>query len=348
MAVNLKQTIDLNTLAANGSPSVNLPKQRTVKRKPDEAEAELLKEELSNEALPEEAVQLAQVSENPNTEGGASNDKVATPPLASGGAVASGSASSAAAGVSSGAMGVSAGTIDLVLLSSVGLATVASTGLADAVGGDGGNGGNPPVVGPVITSDGGAATAAKPMLESTFDITRLIVTTVEATVAAGADKVFRIAGGVDAAKFTINRVTGVLSFRAEADFERPTFAGNKVYEVIVSVTSNGLTDTQAITVRIGNDPNELAIRPVLEDKFDYTDIAFFTAQVGTTVAPGVTCAASAANQPVPRTSDVVSRLGSRSSDGTSLVATSVPSARGTRSSGACASDMNSRWTHDDW
>jgi hypothetical protein len=67
-----------------------------------------------------------------------------------------------------------------------------------------------------------------------------------------------------------------------------------------------------------------------------------------TVAPGVTFAASAANQPVPRTSDVVSRLGSRSSDGSALVATSVPSARGTRSSGACASDMNSRWTQDDW
>jgi len=287
MAVNLKQTIDLNTLAANGSSSVNLPKQRTVKRKPDEAEAELLKEELSNEALPEEAVQFAQVSENPNTEGSASSDKVAAPPLASGGAAASGSASSAAAGVSSGAMGVSAGTIDLVLLSSVGLATVASTGLADAVSGDGGNGGNPPAVGPVITSDGGGAAASIAMLESTSNVTRINVATIEATVAAGADKVFRIAGGVDAAKFTINLDTGVLSFRAEADFERPTFAGNKVYEVIVSVTSNGLTDTQAITVRIGNDPNELVIRPVLDDKFDYTDIAFFTAQVGTLAAPGV-------------------------------------------------------------
>src|SRR5206468_11734314 len=67
-----------------------------------------------------------------------------------------------------------------------------------------------------------------------------------------------------------------------------------------------------------------------------------------TVAPGFTWAASAANQPVPSTSDVVSRLGIRSSDGTPGVGTSVPSASGTRSTGACARVMNSRWTHDDW
>ena len=30
------------------------------------------------------------------------------------------------------------------------------------------------------------------------------------------------------------------------------------------------------------------------------------------------------------------------------VGTSVPSASGTRSTGACARVMNSRWTHDDW
>ena len=35
-------------------------------------------------------------------------------------------------------------------------------------------------------------------------------------------------------------------------------------------------------------------------------------------------------------------------DGTSGVGTSVPSANGTRSTGACARVMNSRWTHDDW
>src|ERR1700678_2167491 len=68
----------------------------------------------------------------------------------------------------------------------------------------------------------------------------------------------------------------------------------------------------------------------------------------TTVEPGCTRAASAAYQPVPSTSDVANKLGIRSSAGTSAVATSVPSASGTRASGACAPDMNSRCTHDDW
>ncbi len=38
----------------------------------------------------------------------------------------------------------------------------------------------------------------------------------------------------------------------------------------------------------------------------------------------------------------------RSSGGIASVATSVPSASGTRARGACAPLMNSRCTHDDW
>src|SRR5438445_4013970 len=48
-----------------------------------------------------------------------------------------------------------------------------------------------------------------------------------------------------------------------------------------------------------------------------------------TVEPGLTFAASAANHPVPMTSDNVNRLGMRSSEGISDVATRVPSASGT-------------------
>src|SRR5206468_9011088 len=68
----------------------------------------------------------------------------------------------------------------------------------------------------------------------------------------------------------------------------------------------------------------------------------------TTGAPGFTFAASAANQPVPKTSEAVSRLGITSFEGTLGVATSVPSASGTRNSGACAPLRNSRWMQDDW
>src|SRR5437870_8858852 len=67
-----------------------------------------------------------------------------------------------------------------------------------------------------------------------------------------------------------------------------------------------------------------------------------------TVAPGFTLAASAANQPVPITSERVRRLGIMSADGTSGVATSVPLASGMRTTGACASPTNSLCWHDDW
>ena len=68
----------------------------------------------------------------------------------------------------------------------------------------------------------------------------------------------------------------------------------------------------------------------------------------TTVLPGFTFAASAANQPVPSTSDAAKRLGIKSSDGIPGVATSVPSASGTRSRPACAPPTSSRFWHDDW
>ena len=64
----------------------------------------------------------------------------------------------------------------------------------------------------------------------------------------------------------------------------------------------------------------------------------------TTVPPGFTFAASAANRPVPITSERARRLGIMSVSGTSRVATSVPSARGTRMYGACAPTTGSkRW-----
>src|SRR5260221_13821851 len=67
-----------------------------------------------------------------------------------------------------------------------------------------------------------------------------------------------------------------------------------------------------------------------------------------TVAPGLTFAASAANQPVPITSESAKRLGISSSDGISGVATRVPSASGTRRNGAWAPPTNSFCWQDVW
>src|SRR5436309_3041470 len=59
-------------------------------------------------------------------------------------------------------------------------------------------------------------------------------------------------------------------------------------------------------------------------------------------------AADAANEPVPMTSESVNKLGIKSSEGISGVATKVPSASGTRSTGACAPPTSSRCWQDDW
>ena len=100
---------------------------------------------------------------------------------------------------------------------------------------------------PAITSNGGGATAAVSVAENTT-----AVTTVTATDAdAGATLTYTIAGGADAARFTINATTGVLSFVSAPDFEAPTDAGGQQRlrrEVQVSDGTN--TDTQDIAVTV--------------------------------------------------------------------------------------------------
>lgn len=106
---------------------------------------------------------------------------------------------------------------------------------------------------PVITSNGGGATAVISVPEGSTS-----VTTVTAT---DSDKpaqtlTYTITGGADAAKFTINPATGVLTFVKVPDFESPTDAGsNNVYNLVVTVTDSGagnLTDTQSIAVNVTN------------------------------------------------------------------------------------------------
>ena len=86
---------------------------------------------------------------------------------------------------------------------------------------------------PLITSNGGGATAAVSVAEN-----GTAVTTVSASDAdAGATLTYSIAGGADAAKFTINTTTGALSFVAAPNVEGPTDAGgNNVYDVQVQVS----------------------------------------------------------------------------------------------------------------
>ncbi len=101
---------------------------------------------------------------------------------------------------------------------------------------------------PVITGNGGAATASINMAENST-----AVTTVTATDAdlPGATLVYSITGGADAARFSIDASTGLLSIVTAPDYENPADAnGDNVYQVTVQASDGSLTDTQALSISV--------------------------------------------------------------------------------------------------
>ncbi|WP_290661605.1 DUF4347 domain-containing protein, partial [Aquabacterium sp.] len=108
---------------------------------------------------------------------------------------------------------------------------------------------------PVISSNGGGASASVNVRE-----TLTAVTTVTATDVDSASLTYSISGGADSAKFSINGTTGVLTFVAAPDFEAPTDVGaNNVYDLIVRVSDGTLTDTQAIAVTVTDVSSSLVV-----------------------------------------------------------------------------------------
>ncbi len=110
----------------------------------------------------------------------------------------------------------------------------------------------PPNAAPTITSNGGGPTANVNVAEN-----QTAVTTVTSTDVDAGTPTYTISGGADAALFTINSVSGALSFISAPNFESPTDSGgNNVYDVQIQVSDgNGGFDTQdiAVTVTDAND-----------------------------------------------------------------------------------------------
>jgi len=101
---------------------------------------------------------------------------------------------------------------------------------------------------PVITSNGGGATAAISLVEN-----GLSVTTVRATDPENAALVYSISAGVDAARFTIDSSTGALRFVASPNYEAPTDSDlNNVYLLTVKVSDGFNIDTQALSITVIN------------------------------------------------------------------------------------------------
>ncbi|WP_301750354.1 tandem-95 repeat protein [uncultured Erythrobacter sp.] len=100
----------------------------------------------------------------------------------------------------------------------------------------------------MITSNGGGALGAVSIAEG-----QTVVTQVSASGVAGVTVTYSITGGVDASRFTINPLTGQLSFVAAPDFETPDDSdGDNLYEVIVSASDGSFTDTQTLNVSVGD------------------------------------------------------------------------------------------------
>ncbi|WP_293997473.1 cadherin domain-containing protein [Sphaerotilus sp.] len=127
---------------------------------------------------------------------------------------------------------------------------------------------------PVITSDGGGATALRHVAENTLDITQ--VQARDADLPADT-LTYTVAGGADAALFTVDARTGALRWVAAPDRETPRDVGaDGTYDVTVSASDGLHSVSQALTIVVDNvdeaprlDTNALAIleggtaRPVL-------------------------------------------------------------------------------------
>lgn len=109
---------------------------------------------------------------------------------------------------------------------------------------------------PSITSDGAGATATRTVVENST-----AVTVVTSSDPDGGTPVYSIAGGVDAARFKIDALTGALSFIAAPDFEAPADTGaDNIYDVVVRVSDGlGAQATQALAVSVVDQQGALVV-----------------------------------------------------------------------------------------
>jgi uncharacterized repeat protein (TIGR02543 family) len=99
---------------------------------------------------------------------------------------------------------------------------------------------------PTITSDGGGTMAYVNAEEN-----QTAVTTVTATDPDSTTLTFSISSGIDAALFTIDPSTGVLTFKTAPNFEDPDdYYRKNYYRVTVQVSDGELTDAQEICVTV--------------------------------------------------------------------------------------------------
>jgi PHD/YefM family antitoxin component YafN of YafNO toxin-antitoxin module len=96
---------------------------------------------------------------------------------------------------------------------------------------------------PVLTS----ATAFSVQENTVF------VATIASTDQENQTRTYSITGGSDAARFSINAATGVLSFVAAPNFEAPSDVGaNNVYNINIAASDGSLSATQSLAITVTN------------------------------------------------------------------------------------------------
>ena len=101
---------------------------------------------------------------------------------------------------------------------------------------------------PILTSFGGAAVAAISIAANS-----IAAAFVTATDADGGALTYSIAGGADAARFTIDAATGALSFITPPDYEAPSDSNaDRTYNVTVQASDGTNAVTQALAISITN------------------------------------------------------------------------------------------------
>ncbi len=109
--------------------------------------------------------------------------------------------------------------------------------------------------GVAITSSGGGAIADVSVFENVTS-----VAVVSASDIDGDAVTYSVDGGADAARFVIDTLTGVLSFATAPDFEVPGDSdGDNRYDLVVRASSGAFSDTQALSVSVGNVNEGVAI-----------------------------------------------------------------------------------------
>jgi len=107
---------------------------------------------------------------------------------------------------------------------------------------------------PVITSNGGGATAALSVLENTTDVTRVVAVDLDRD-----DTVVTGISGADAQAFRYDPNSGLLTFRVAPDHEAPADAnGDNIYDITIYASDGQATVTQQLAITVA-DVNEAPV-----------------------------------------------------------------------------------------